>query len=142
MHGAEAGPKRRGVPAFRLLVHLVGVTVTVSYLYWLWALCFDLPSAHGADYITLLVGFLVPPLLLGLPIAYRCLVLPGGPGAPPATGSTLGRCGDDRFWSKHQTRRLYVGHLVSTLVQSKRSTCSPRGRTTCCSRSWFFRCSC
>ena len=26
--------------------------------------------------------------------------------------------------------------------ESKRSTCSPRGRTTCCSRSWFFRCSC
>jgi hypothetical protein len=91
---------------YSTLVALVGASVTVSYLFWLWAFIVDLPSVHGARVDVLALLFWIPILVIGIPVVSRIFFVRTYSGAPRQAVSS------EQFWRSNGDRTAFVVHLA------------------------------
>lgn len=115
MHLPGGTSQERATWDYRFLVHLIGASLTVSYLFWLLALTVDLPHLFNASDLYLTIASFVIPLLLLTPIILPIIWL--GPQAQQTTiGATSSPIARPCFWIKNSRRSLFVFHLVNTLL--------------------------
>lgn len=101
---------------YRTLVQFLGLTLTISYIYWLWAACADLPRVHGASadfQASMFVSVLV--IVLG-PILFRVLIRRGTNYSTPHADAATPVVGTSAFWSKRPARAFHLGHLLGSLA--------------------------
>jgi len=106
-------PRGEGSASFPPLVHLIGASVTLSYIFWLLAFAADAPRAYGASEEWQISAFFVV-----LAAVFGTLVLfaiaPRRRSPPPAEDTS--DVGQERFWARYPRRGSYVGHAVLVAV--------------------------
>jgi len=104
---------RLGGFVYRFLVQALGISVTVSYVYWLWAALADVPRVHGASAVYHNSATWLVLLIVLAPLLFRSL-FPGRDGDSSASGQGIPPVGTSQLWTKRPTRSFHLAHFLGT----------------------------